>query len=195
MNTRRSAAGFSLIELMVVLFVMALAIGMATFQGFRFDADSELQNFGEEVYAQLQFGTDQALFGGEHLGLVPEVFNTASNEQAWQLTWHRWRDGEWSPVTELPPIKPPDFIKLGIEIDEQPVDLWRWLEFDKPLPVIIFYGGGEALAATLILELDSQSAQSVRDLERRYVHMQINEMGRITWLERSQEAERQLGKL
>lgn len=185
--------GFTLLELMVVIFIIGLMVGVVGLNVAQFDAAGELQDFGEDTYAQLSFGTDQALFGGEHIGLVPEPLNENEADLNWRLGWHRWRDGQWQPISEIPAIEPPSFVDMTIQIDEEPVDLWQWLEYEDPLPVIIFYGGGEALAATLIFELDAQAAREVTDFESRSIHMDINELGYVVWRERSEQDERAAG--
>ncbi|BFM09590.1 prepilin-type N-terminal cleavage/methylation domain-containing protein [Halioxenophilus aromaticivorans] len=181
--------GFSLLELMVVLFMIGMLIGLVSVINIRFDAASELQDYAEDLYEQLRFGADEALFGGEHIGLVPQVDIGEDDKEHWQLAWHRFRDAEWQSLDTLPPIKTPEFVEITIEIDNEPVDLYRWLEFEKPVPVLTFYGGGEALAGTIILSLDEQSAREVDDFESRYVHMDISEIGRVRWRERADQAE------
>ena len=181
--------GFSLLELMVVLFMIGMLVGMVSVMNIRFDAASELQDYAEDLYEQLRFGSDEALFGGEHIGLIPQLEIGEDDREHWQLAWHRYRDGEWHPLDKLAPIKTPEFVELTIEIDNDPVDLHRWLEFEKPVPVLTFYGGGEALAGTLILALDNIAARDIDDFESRYVHMDISEIGRVRWRERADEAE------
>ena len=187
-NIATKQRGFSLLELMVAIFIIGLMVGIVGINIAHFDPESELQDFGEEVFAQLRYGSDQALFDGEHIGLVPEAINEGSEDIRWQLSWHRWRDRQWQALEDLPAITPPEFVRLSIEVDQEPVDLWQWLDFEEPLPTIIFYGGGEALAATLIFELDDESARDVDEYERRYVHMDINELGNVVWRERSDDA-------
>lgn len=179
--------GFSLLELMVAIFIIGLMVGIVGLNVAIFDPESELQDFGEDAFAQLRFGSDQALYSGEHMGLVPEPINEAGDDLRWRLAWHRWRDGIWQPVDDTVALEPPEFVDLSVVIDEDPVDLWQWLDYETPLPVIIFYGGGEALAATVIFELNPETAREVSDYERRYVHMDINELGRVVWRERSEE--------
>lgn len=185
--------GFSLLELMVVMFVLAMMFGLVSIVAFKYDPASELQDYAEDLYEQLRFGSDQAIFGGEHIGLVPQLTTDEDNFEQWQLAWHRWRDGIWSPLETLEPIKTPQFVELAIEIDDEPVDLYQWLDFEQPIPVLTFYGGGEALAGTIILALDRDAAAGVKELERRFVHMEINEIGRVIWRERAEEAERLAG--
>jgi len=184
---KRRNQGFSLLEMMVVLFVIGMMVGLVSITTFNFDPEGELQDYGEDLYEQLRFGSDEALFGGEHIGLVPVLVQN-KDEEHWQLVWHRFRDGSWNRMEELEPIEPPSFIELSVEIDDEPVDLYKWLDFEKPLPVIIFYGGGEALAGTIILGLDGDTAANVNDFEKRYAHLDINEIGRVNWRERDEEA-------
>lgn len=182
--------GFSLLELMVVMFMIGMLIGLVAINSFNFEADSELQEYAEDLYEQLHFGSDEALFGGEHIGLVPQLSAGEDDIERWQLVWHRWREGSWNMIETLAPIETPSFVELTIEIDEQPIDLYEWLDFELPVPVLTFYGGGEALAGTIILALDRDAAVDVKDLERRYVHMDINEIGRVIWRERAEEEAR-----
>jgi prepilin-type N-terminal cleavage/methylation domain-containing protein len=188
MNAPFSQKGFSLLEVMVTMFVVALMVTMVGINIGNFDIESQLQDYGEDLQEQLRFGSDEALFSGEHLGLVPQEIQGASQSR-WQLAWHRWRDGAWQPVEDLPAIEPPEFVELAIEIDDEPVDLWQWLDFEEPLPVIIFYGGGEALAGTIILSLTAEAGSRVQEFERRHVHMEINEIGRLRWRERAEQDE------
>lgn len=181
--------GFSLIEIMVVLLVMGMLVGLVTLSYPDFAPDSELQDYGEDLFAQLRFGSDQALFSGEHVGLVPEAVRGTNGDEHWRLNWHQFRDGQWQQLDDLAPVEPPEFVDLTLEIDEEPVDLWAWIEMEDPIPALVFYGGGEALAATLIMSLNAETASLVNDYERRHVHMDINEMGRIIWRERQAEQE------
>ncbi|GLS27116.1 hypothetical protein GCM10007877_28350 [Marinibactrum halimedae] len=181
--------GFSLIEIMVVMLVIGLGVGVATVGLMQPDPASRLKDYGEDFYSQLSWARDEALLTGEHIGMVPELVGNEpggrnDGQGVWQLLWHRWRDGEWMPL-ELEPLIPPRGMLVELEIDEQPVDLWRWLEYDKPLPAAVFYGGGEATPAVWIVRLEEELAREVEEFEDRQLHMVMDELGRIIWVERS----------
>lgn len=175
------------------MFVIAVFAGIAAVNIVDYDPAGELQDYSEDFFAQLSFGADEALFTGEHVGLVPQLkerTNTSQLKDLWELAWYRWRDDEWQEITDIEPLSPPDVIQFVIELDEEPLDLWEWLEFEEPTPALIFYGGGEALEATVILEIDPARADGI-DFESRTQHMDINGLGQVIWRERKEREDRE----
>ncbi|WP_460103297.1 pilus assembly FimT family protein [Sessilibacter sp. MAH4] len=198
----KSQSGFTLIEIVVVVLLVGLFAGIASINILSYDNGDKLKDYTEDLFDQLQFAADQSLFTGEHIALVPALqdpANSTASQDQWELLWYRWRDDEWQKIEELTPIRPPEIAELSIEIDDKPLDFYLWLdrqtegdgedEEEEIVPALVFYGGGEALGATVILGLTPRASEGVTNFEDRYQHIDINSVGQVIWRERQAEKE------
>lgn len=193
--------GFTLLELMVTIVIMGLILGSVGIGLMQRDQVSELQDMGEDVRDQLRWASDQALITGEHIALVPTLQDGEAglinrDDEVWQLNWYRWRDEQWVPEDGAPPIAPTQETEVSIEIDEEPLDFWEWLEKEKEdkeegkeqeiHPALVFYGGGEATEGVLIARFKPDVIDELDTAIGTEWHLEIDSMGRVTWRERAE---------
>lgn len=141
----KSAAGFTLIELMVVLLIIGLSIGMVDFNVGGSEERKAHQQI-EQLYQLLRFADENAALQGDLIGVQ---FESAINGDL-NLTWHRFRAGAWLPA-EAPfeALTLPDYLTLELRIDAQPVDLTK----DIKTPQVVFSGSGEITEFELRFDL------------------------------------------
>lgn len=196
-----TAQGFTLLELMVTVVIMGLILGGVGIGLMQRDQVSELQDMGEDVRDQLRWASDQALISGEHIALVPTLQDGEAglinrDDEVWQLNWYRWRDEKWIPEEEIPPIAPTRETEVSVEIDNEPLDFWEWLEKEKDdkeagkevevRPALVFYGGGEATEGVLIGRFKPEFLDQLENSIGTEWHLEINPMGRVAWRERAE---------
>ena len=147
----RRGAGFSLIEMMVVIFIIALAAGMVMLQ-INIGGDDEaeaLQDYADELLQLAALAEDQAVLTGLPYGLVIEPPNAEHN---WQLQWRKYQRGEWSATEDIFTVQSlPQTVELVTEVEGNTLEFKDFNKRDEPiLPSIVFYPGGEVTPFTLI---------------------------------------------
>ena len=189
----RSGQGFSLIEVMVVLLILGLGVSLVSFSVGGNEAERQLSEAAEFFSARAKLAADEAVMGGEAIGLtiVPAV-----TDSPWQYYWQRYRDGSWQPLDEpldMQELSP--LIELEMVIEGQLVD-WTQLpepeikrrrnpltdesvEVEEIVPLAVYYPSGEA--TTFALTFASASATEVRQQVR------TSPTGRVEWRETGDE--------
>mgnify|MGYP000135280126 CR=1 FL=1 len=167
----KTAAGFSLVELLVVLLIVGLGISLVSLSIGGDQTAKVLRESAEKFSNVAKLAAEEAVLGGEPIGLtlVPGAF-----ERGWQYYWQRYRDGSWQPVgepldrRELSPL-----IRLELEIEGRFAtfdgknegsketgggtgnDSDQTQGLDQPLPAIVFFPSGEATVFTLTFASDN----------------------------------------
>lgn len=150
----RRNVGFSLIEVLVVLFIIGLVIGMVSVQvniGGDSDSSNELQSQVEDFLQKAQFAEDQAVLTGKPYGLVIEPPNL---DHEWMFRWQRYQLGQWGDAEEVLAAQTfPEGIDLAAEVEGAAVEFDNFGGLNKapPLPIIVFYPGGEVTPFTMTL--------------------------------------------
>lgn len=137
--------GVTLIEMLVVLFIIGVMTGVVMLSAGIVDPAAEEANLGNQVDRLLtltDFAEDQAVLTGEPIGLI---LLSPDEEPGWRYYWQRYRGGEWvdtaEPLTgtELPPQ-----VEVTLKIEGQLAEFSRREPDDPPpLPSVVFYPGGE----------------------------------------------------
>lgn len=98
----RQSRGFTLVELLVVLFVISLIIGMALFSMGVFKSSHNLENTTQALSSRLHLAQMEALFEQESLGV-------AIDENGYQFYRKQSPDTAWELITDDSLFKPQDF--------------------------------------------------------------------------------------
>lgn len=171
----RLSDGFSLVEILVVLFVMGMAVAMASLT-IRSGGSSELQDEAEHFLLSARFVSEQAILNREVIGLFIEPERMEESiDTRWCYEWRRYLDQSWQPASDYLErhCLPPD-VQLEMLVEGEPY------EYDpretSPKPVLAFYPGGEATPFEMAL-LPEGFAEDDEQVQR----IEVDLMGRIRW--------------
>ena len=159
-NNRCRQAGFTLVELLVVLVLIGLAAGavLLTLPPARDDLD----HAATRLAARLHWAADHAVLAGEPVGLI-------LGPQGYRFV--RYRLGQWQPVQDEPALAPAAW----------PVGAMAWLEMagaatlatdeaNAEIPVLRFDPTGMAREFRLILAQDGVRHVIAGDQAGRLAH-------------------------
>jgi len=150
---RRRQRGFSLLELLVTLFIVVLVTSLVTLNVGTGGADYEMQGAVEGLADSANYALDEAQFAGWDYGLLITVENEQGGS-AFRLQWlergpDRWRDPLSGKDVFAEVMLPPD-VELQLELDgilqEQEI-FTRFTEL--PTPQIVLYASGETAPGAL----------------------------------------------
>lgn len=180
-----ASRGFSLVEILVVLFILGMAIAMAALS-LRTGSDSELNRETEHFVLSARFVSEQATLNQEIVGMfVAPVQAQGSAAVRWCYEWRRFQEQSWQPVTDyLERHCLPDELQLEMMVEGE-----RY-EYDPrettPRPVLVFYPSGEASAFEMALSPDGFNV-SDEEVQR----VEVDMVGRIRWRNLEEERERE----
>ena len=174
-KTRQS--GFTLLELLVVLVIMAIGTAMAMISMGILDPDKDVAKESRRLKALLQMAQEQAIFQGRSIGL--EI----TNDNYRFFLYDRRPDAEgnmislWVPMTNDEIFKTrelPDDIVLELLIDDRDIQLPVLDDDEAPAPQILMLSSGdmsnfeiyfyrEAGSSRYLLSGDSQDGLSLEE--------------------------------
>lgn len=157
--------GFTLLELLVVMAIIGIMVGLATFSLGGDNRDKELRLEAQRLQAIFQILSDDAVFNGVNIGVR---FSETAYEILYydepQLTQEQREDiasgrlseddeslqGQWLPydsrLIKTPRVLPESFFML-VRIDDEDLELEPDLELededDKPQPQVLLFASGE----------------------------------------------------
>lgn len=196
MNKKDQQQGFSLIELLVALVIIALGMGIVGVSLFQNSLAADLDDQAEEFRQQLRWASDEALITGDSIGLVPVLLEAEPGiNERWSVQFFRLRDYEWQETAYMAPFPLHEKLEFELIIDDEPVDFWEWADKEAPDPAMIFYGGGESTAGIWKLFIPSRYRSEVTREDVTEAHLAINVLGDVRWKEREEarEARQQWG--
>jgi len=163
--------GFSLIELLVVMFMIALLGGVAVVViGGRGQGDDTLQLTAARLLDLMTMASTQSIIASRPVGM--HWFAPESADAGWLIHWSQWQQGQWRVLTDGPaPLELPAHVQVALQVEgntvegsiERPAGLNRpgasvQLEV-LPTPGLVFYGTGEV--TPFALELSAESGQQL----------------------------------
>lgn len=172
-------AGFSLLELMAVIFVIGLSLGMVSLSvstgGPKHDVWDEIEKF----MGLAQFANEKAILSGEAMGLMiePPLWQAQRGQYLEDIGWrYRWVTNSsegWQEIPNLPPISLPPSMRLTIEVDET---LWDYEnQLDRTVPIAAYYSSGDITVFSI--EWTDEREPGFRQ------HIEVNESGELVWRE------------
>lgn len=179
--------GFSLIELMVVLFIIAIIVGGVS-QVIRPQGSltKRINQQGESLFAQMQFALDDALVRHQALGIVLQQ-NDSDSGFSREYAWYR-HDGENWILTGKPLGQQslPEELMWSIEVEEvsveESLDALLEEEDGRVRPVIIFSPDGEVTDFSMVIYPSDQTLlDNPEAVDQRY-RITLNERGELAGL-------------
>lgn len=148
----RVQRGFSLIEMLAVVFVVVLLTSLVSLNVGTGGADINRENKVREVAAMLSYALTEAELSGTDHGLL--IHRLAEGDSNYQGLWLRRYDQGWAPPLSLndafDDLKFEPGVELELQLEEQPfVDFEILEEETNPPPQIIFFAGGEVTPGEL----------------------------------------------
>jgi len=150
----RKHRGFSLLELLVALFVVVLITSMVTLTVSSGGQDIRLEATVRKLADVAAFALDEAQIHGQDYGLMLEE-HLSGSASYFSYTWQQrnlegWREpppdqevftaGEFPPEVELElELEDSPFTELSIDEDER----------EKRSPQVVFYSSGETIAGAI----------------------------------------------
>ena len=185
MNRRRRATtGFSLIEIMVVIFIIGISISVVSLVVSRGGPQEELQEIAERFATVGSFASERAILTNQPVGLMLEPPAWQAEDYSgpgnrWRYRWQRMTSTGWQDEPELAPVALPATVHLDVTVEGQ---LWEWQEAPEVrLPMAVFYPSGEVTQFSIEFrdERVPEFSQQVA----------VNEWGELEWLEGAQREE------
>ncbi len=182
----QTSSGFTLLELLVVLVVVAVVMGGVSIAINHGGKEKELSNLVEKFTVLASHASEMAVLTGQPMGLMLEPpswqLEESSSlddplEKGWRYRWQTMGVEGWVDYTDLPTISIPKDFKLFVTIEGE---LWEWEDAPKvKLPAIAFYPGGDMTE----FEIEFTYEDFDLNLSQR---VGLDEWGSIVWVERAE---------
>jgi general secretion pathway protein H len=151
-QTRAQQAGFTLIEILVVLVVIGLLASLAVMTMGGSSRDREMENEVRELYLLMQTASEQAVFNNTELGLILD-------DEGYRFVAWEDRSGEWKepaePMFRLRGF--PEWITVTEYIENDTPRLAS--EEDRLRPDVVFFSSGETTPFELEFTLGRDDAR------------------------------------
>lgn len=157
---RRRQRGFSLLELLVTLFVIVLVTSLVTLNVGTGGARYQLQGAVEGIADTANYALDEAQFAGWDFGLLIAQESDGGRPR-YRFSWLERGPERWRAPVSGKEVFAPTLLDAGLdlqlELDGSPRDSALFLpQVDFPAPQIVLYASGETLPGAL----DIRSAES-----------------------------------
>lgn len=143
----RRPQGFSLLELLVVLFIVVLVVSLATLNLGSDSRDRRLADSVRLLADLVAFAQDEAQYSGRDIGLRLRRRDEAAETRYVAVWRERWPQGWLAfaiPGEAFGDLEFPPGIELALSIDEVPVDLDAAAVPGQPeAPQMIVFASGE----------------------------------------------------
>lgn len=177
---RTHQAGFTLVELMVVVMIIGFAVSMVSLTVGRDDQASRVEEAIEQFVLEANFVSEQSVLDRELIGLFWSPQSVADSVgERWCYQWHRqWRE-EWQPLEgALEGQCLPEDMQVELQVEGE---RWRYdSDRDPQPPVLVFAPSGEATEFEMALMPAQFEAGEVQ-------RVQVSPLGEVTWKNREEE--------
>lgn len=148
MGQQRQSAGFTLIELMVVLVVVGLLVSLTVFNIGGSGERRELREITRSLYLRMQAASEEAVMTNREIGI-------RFQEDGYDFLQLDREQARWAPVPHggLSGASLPAWVELDLMTDGGEADALETDEDDKkqPEPDLVFFSSGESTAFDLYL--------------------------------------------
>jgi general secretion pathway protein H len=149
----RSDAGFTLLELLVVIVNIGILTSMAVISVNVLGGDHEMQQEAERLQAILLQTREDAVMQSRDIGM-------RLDETSYEFLQYIGRTGKWEPIENDPLLRPrtlPDGLRLGLRVEDRNVQLKPMqpaTDRDPISPQIVLQAAGELVPFDLLLSRD-----------------------------------------
>jgi general secretion pathway protein H len=187
------AAGFTLLELLVMIMIVGLSLGLIALALGGGD-DARARDEAERFMLRANYVAEQTVLNNERMGLfVYQQAESNTTADSWCYRWQRLRANQWEPLPEMDEqYCLPASLQVEMLVENEPYEYDP--ELDVQPPVVVLFPSGDAIPFELaIYERDqnqrpgSGRADSGRAGSESVQRIQIDMMSRITWLNRQAE--------
>ncbi len=134
------------------MLVIGFALGVATLSLIETEDEDEIRSSADDLVMAGRWAADQAWSSGEPIGLFLRPVDDGLAQTQWQYQWFRYRDRDWLPL-DIAQGALAEGLSIAIENAEGDwLDLQKLASAEKPSPALVFYPGGEATPAQVVLE-------------------------------------------
>jgi general secretion pathway protein H len=168
---RAVSTGFTLIEIMIVVFIIGLvtAIAVVTFGGD--SRDTELDKEAERLDALMDYAREQA-------ELQTRDFGFRMNRNSYQFVVFDPLRNEWRLATEDDALREraiPEGLLPGLVVEGRPVVLdTKWPKIDDFKPQVMIFGNGDLSSFEVSLERESSRDRAqISSDEQSVIRMQL----------------------
>lgn len=176
---QKQSAGFTLVELLVVLMIIGIAMAMVSLSLPGRDNESMAEDETEDFMVHARFVSEQTVLSQEVIGLFLEPRTAAgSTGQSWCYQWRRYQDQSWQAVTDfLSERCLPSELQVEVRVEGEE---WQYDPQEDPQdPVLVFYPSGEATPFEMALIPGSFDEGETQRVE-------ISMMGDLSWRNRDE---------
>lgn len=130
---RHKGAGFSLIELLVALLILALLVGTVSLSlGSGMRGGDEFVRAARAVGDSVGLAQEEAVLANEYRGLQLSLVDSGT-----RLSWLRWQGGTWQEAgASLPALTLPDSIVVSLSVEGEAL-AWQRASDDAPAQLFL----------------------------------------------------------
>jgi len=179
--------GFSLLELLVTLFVIVLITSLVSLTVSSGGRDIELQASVRNLAEVADYALDEAQLTGRDFGLLLQRDNP-DGELVYGYAWRERTVAGWRPPESgkdvFAPVFLPPGVELQLQLEDSPfseLELAGAGEEQEPAPQVVLYASGETTAGTIDVRQQSSGELLWR--------IRWDLLGRFTLLPRGEEPE------
>ncbi len=177
----KSAAGFTLIEILTVVFLIGIVLGGVAVFITQDGVDQRMDKAVERFVVISDHIAEIAILSGEPVGLLlePPAWRENPLDEGWRYRWQKMTPQGWNDLEEVPPVELENAIELQVYIDRQE---WKYEDAPKErVPLLAFYPSGEVTPFEIEFSHDELPGESETVL--------VDVWGSVVWKERQEQEE------
>jgi general secretion pathway protein H len=181
-----SQRGFTLIEIIFVVFIIGMAVGVISIAVGGNAAADMTRKEAQEFMMQAGYIAEQSVLKGETHGLFvePRQAQDIDVQEQWCYRWRRVRDRQWQDLPELPERCLAEGQLIEFVVEEE---LW---EFDPELeyqdPVMGFYPSGDG-TGTVEIAIHADQLQGGETVVTEEIELDL--AGELHWVSEEKRIE------
>lgn len=183
---KSSQRGFTLIEIIFVVFIIGMAVGVISIAVGGNAAADMTRKEAEEFMLQANYIAEQSVLKGETHGLFvePRAAQDIDAQEQWCFQWRRVRDRQWQDLPELSEHCLPEGQTIEFVVEDE---LW---EFDPELeyqdPVMGFFPSGDG-SGKIEIAIYADQVQGNAEVEPERFELDLT--GELHWISEEKRVE------